>query len=223
MIELLHTDCMEYMRGLPDKAFDLAIVDPPYGMNWNTNSKRFSGGDRSRVRGDGRDDWGNVHQDDVPFDPAPWITFPRCVLFGSNHFGARLPVGTTLVWIKKDDAHFGTFLSDAELAWMKGGHGVYCFRKNFPPPSRMVEGGGVCLHPCQKPVSLMQWAMDLAGVPVGATVLDPFCGSGTTGVACMMTGRNFIGFEIDAGYCEIARKRIGEAANHLFAGTGGTA
>lgn len=57
----------------------------------------------------------------------------------------------------------------------------------------------------------MEWMLDLAGVPEGATVLDPYMGSGTTGVACVNTGRNFIGIEKDAGYYAIAEKRIQEA------------
>ena len=57
----------------------------------------------------------------------------------------------------------------------------------------------------------MRWCLDKAGVPVGGLVLDPFLGSGTTAVACVQTGRNFIGIEIDPGYCAIAEKRIREA------------
>jgi DNA modification methylase len=67
-------------------------------------------------------------------------------------------------------------------------------------------------HPCPFPVDLVAPLIE-SSCPRDGTILDPFCGSGTTGVACMNTGRNFIGFEIDAGYCEIARKRIGEAAS----------
>jgi DNA modification methylase len=63
-------------------------------------------------------------------------------------------------------------------------------------------------HPTQKPVRLMQWCMDQARIPEGATVLDPFMGSGTTAVACHRTGRKFIGIEKDARYFEIARKRL---------------
>lgn len=54
----------------------------------------------------------------------------------------------------------------------------------------------------------MEWTLDVLGVPVGATVLDPYMGSGTTGVACLQTGRRFIGIELDKGYCAIARKRL---------------
>jgi len=71
-------------------------------------------------------------------------------------------------------------------------------------------------HPATFPQSIASDLLRCFSVP-SSTVLDPFAGSGSTGVECVKLGRNFIGFEIDAGYCEIARKRIGEAANHLFA------
>ncbi len=68
-------------------------------------------------------------------------------------------------------------------------------------------------HPNEKPVGLMRWVLDRLKVPSGATVLDPYMGSGTTGVACVQTGRRFIGVEIDAGYFAIAQRRIEEAQN----------
>ena len=208
-------DCVEVLRTLP--RVDAVITDPPYGMNWNTDSTRFGGGNRNR--GAGRQDWGNITGDAQPFDPAPWLQFDRVVLFGANHYAARLPVGTTLVWLKKADHLFGTFLSDAEIAWMKGGNGVYCYRKQFPPPSRMAEAGGDVAHPTQKPVGLMAWCMDRAGVEQGAVVLDPYMGSGSTGVAAIETGRKFIGIEREPRYFDIACERISraQAQGTLFA------
>lgn len=200
------------MRTLPDGAVDAVVTDPPYGMKWDVDMTRFSGGDAdSRAkRGIGRNYESPVIGDDEPFDPVPWLEYPRVVLFGCNHFAARLPVGSTLVWLKRNDAAFGSFLSDAELAWMKGGYGVYCKRDT----SLMAETRNR-LHPTQKPLSLMKWVLDMAKVPIGATVFDPFMGSGTTGVACVKTGRNFIGCEIDPGYFAIAEKRIAEAQMQL--------
>jgi site-specific DNA-methyltransferase (adenine-specific) len=201
-------DCLDVLPHLPK--VDAVITDPPYGMGWNTDSTRFTGGQHKR--GPGREDWGAIVGDAAPFDPARWLSFPRVVMFGANHFGASLPVGTTLVWIKKADHLFGTFLSDAEVAWMKGGHGTYCYRKQFPPPSRMAEnGGGEVAHPTQKPIDLMAWCLDKAKVPAGAVVLDPYMGSGTTGVAATTTGRNFIGCEVNPAYFEIACRRISDA------------
>ena len=203
-------DCLDVLPTLT--GVDAIITDPPYGMRWNTDATRFSGGHRASAekRGQGRNWEHGVAGDDRPFDPSPWLSFPRVVLWGCNHFASRLPVGTTLVWIKRNDAAFGSFLSDAELAWMKGGHGVYC-RRDLSMNAEATRRG----HPTQKPVSLMAWCMDRAKVPAGATVLDPYCGSGTTGVACLNTGRRFIGVEIDPGYFDIACRRLEAATMQL--------
>ncbi len=201
-------DCTAVLPTLEAGSVDAVVTDPPYGMSWNTDSTRFSGGQRDIGRGDGRDDWGTIAADDEPFDPAPWLQFDRVILWGANHYAQRLPVGTSLVWIKKADHLFGTFLSDCEIAWMKGGYGVYAFRWQFPPPSRMAENFGSVAHPSQKPVALMGWCIDKSKVAKGESVLDPFMGSGTTGVACVRTGRRFIGIEKEPRYFDIAVKRI---------------
>ena len=185
---------------------DAVVTDPPYGMGWDTNSSRFSGGEPSSAykRGRGRNDWGAVFSDDAPFDPSPWLSFPKVILWGCNHYAAKLPVGTTLVWIKRFEAAFGTFLSDAELAWMKGGHGVYC-RRDTSGCEHTQERH----HPTEKPLGLMRWSIKKIGD--ATTILDPFMGSGTTGVAAVELGRKFIGIEIESRYFDIACRRISEA------------
>lgn len=188
---------------------DAIITDPPYGMDNCTDSTRFSGG--NHARGDGVDNWRPILGDKEPFDPSPWLKFPTVLLWGANHFAQRLPVGTTLVWIKRADNLFGSFLSDAEIGWMNKGHGVYCFRKQFPPPLRAQEAivnGRCCVHPNQRPIELLKWAMRRAGIPAGATVFDPYMGSGTTGVACLQMGLRFIGAEIEPVYFDTAKARI---------------
>lgn len=208
---LIHGDCLDVLRDIPAGCVDAVITDPPYGMNWNTDSTRFGGGKKknSHRRGDGRLDWGKIAEDDVPFDPSPWLGFPKVVMFGANHFAKHLPTGTTLIWIKKYDDQFGTFLSDAEIAWMKGNHGIYCHR-HFWSGFRASEIKEY-YHPTQKPVEVMKWVMNIAKIPKGAIVLDPYMGSGSTGVACIHTGRRFIGIEKEAKYIDIARQRIDEA------------
>lgn len=183
---------------------DAVCTDPPYGMRWNTDSSRFSGGHRESIarREQGRNDWGAITADDQPFDPSPWLGFSHVILWGANHYASRLPVGTTLIWIKRLDGAFGSFLSDAEIAWMKGGHGVYCFRDL----SMMAEAKNRC-HPSQKPTDVMRWCVG----KTSGTILDPFMGSGTTGVACTKMGRRFIGIEIEPKYFDIACRRIEEA------------
>lgn len=207
-VQLHRGDCLELMKTLPQDSIYAVITDPPYGMRWNTNARRFSGGQRGHrnYKGNGIN-WGKgVVGDNKPFDPKPFLGFPKVVLFGYHHFASRLPVGSVLVWIKRNDKAFNSFLSDAELAWMKGGHGVYCQRD-----LSMNAEAKRRLHPTQKPVSLMKWVLDMAKVPKGATVFDPYMGSGTTGVACLQTGRNFIGCEIDGDFFAAAKKRIEEA------------
>jgi len=202
-------DCMDIAPTL--EGVDAIISDPPYGMKWNTDSTRFSGG--ARKRDDGRDDWGAIHGDAEPFEPERWLKYPKCVMWGANHYAKKLPLGTTLVWIKKDEHQWGKFLSDAEIAWMKSGRGVYVKRIPWNPPARAIDAGGVTLqlkgiHPTQKPVALMAWCMDKAKVAGGATVLDPYMGSGSTIIAAIRTGRNAIGIEKDPNYFKVALDRI---------------
>jgi site-specific DNA-methyltransferase (adenine-specific) len=196
-VELWQGDCRDVLPLLGK--VDAVVCDPPYGMNWNTNSTRFSGGDGGQTR---RSDWGAVQNDNQPFDPSPFIDAQSVILWGCNHFAQRLPVGTTLIWLKRMDTGFGTFLSDAELAWMKGGHGVYCFR------DLSLQGeSSARLHPTQKPLPLMQWCVQ----KTKGRVFDPFMGSGTTGVAAVRLGREFVGCEIEPRYFDVACRRISEA------------
>lgn len=187
---LWHGDCLDLRAGLPA---DAVISDPPYGMDYHADGNRFT-------RGGGV--WDRILGDDEPFDPGPWLDYPRVVLFGSNHFAQRLPVGTTLVWLKR--LKFCSFLSDAEIGWMKGGHGVHCHHDSSKNGPRMR-------HPAQKPVGLMAWCIDKAKVPDGGVILDPYMGSGTTGVAAVQAGYKFIGVEAVREYFDVACERIESA------------
>jgi DNA modification methylase len=216
-IRLINADCLAVRDSLP--AVDAVITDPPYGMAHNTDSSRFSGGQhhhRARQFG-GRSDWGDVKGDDQPFDPSPWLEYKRVVLWGSNHFAARLPVGTTLVWIKRMDGAFGSFLSDAEMAWMKGGHGVYC-RRDLT--MNHATGTKKRLHPTQKPVGIMSWCIEKCKTPDDGLVFDPYAGSFTTAIACIRTGRRFVGCEVDHKYWQrgIDRVKAEYARTAMFAG-----
>lgn len=212
---LILGDCAELIGQLDRRC--RVVSDPPYGMDWNTDSTRFSASEIKR--GVGRKDWGDIEGDAEPFDPAPWIEFREAVLWGANHYAQRLPVGRTLVWLKKPAHLYGTFLSDAEIGWATGGHGVFVHFRQFPPPSRMAENDGKAVaHPTQKPLSLMEWCISTFTTE-GAPILDPFMGSGTTGVAAVRLGRPFIGIERKERYFETAVKRIREAYDQprLFA------
>lgn len=200
-------DCAEMLPTL-DRACSI-VTDNPYGMDWDTDSTRFSGGEHKR--GDGRADWKDIHGDAEPFDPAPWLEFKTTVLWGANHFFERLPVGRVLMWMKKPTHLLGTFLSDFEVGWASGGHGCFAHFRQFPPPSRMVENDGRTVgHPTQKPISLMEWCIS-EFAKGEQPVIDPYMGSGTTGVAAIHQGRPFIGIERDPAYFATACRRIEEA------------
>ena len=206
-VTIYHGDCRDVLSRFATNGvqFDSIVTDPPYGMNWDTDSRRFSGGEPGRGRSK---DWGGgVAGDTGPFDPTHILGFERVVIFGANHFAQRLPVGTTLVWTKRRPESFGSFLSDAEIAWMKGGHGVYCFED--------LSGNGAGanypkFHPTQKTEKVMAWCIEKCGTPEGGTVLDPYMGSGTTLRAAKDLGRKAIGIEIEEKYCEIAAKRMAQ-------------
>src|SRR5690606_15437883 len=149
--------------------------------------------------------------DDRPFDPTHLLNIAQTVcLWGANHYSHLLPKASCwLVWDKRDGCNPNP-LADCELAWVNRDAPARLFHHRWMGMIRASEHGPR-LHPTQKPVALMRWVLDTLRVPQGATVLDPYCGAGATGVACVQTGRNFIGIEIDPGYCEIARRRIAEA------------
>jgi site-specific DNA-methyltransferase (adenine-specific) len=201
-------DCLD-LKPYPAPSFAI-VSDPPYGMAYDTDSTRFSGA--SVIRGKGRDDR-KIIGDAEPFDPTPWLRFQEVILWGANHYAPSLPLGTTLVWLKRYPEHYGSFLSDAEIGWQKGGYGVYAFHAPDSTARRRKEftgdafGAGTA-HPTQKPTALMEWC--IARI-TASTIVDPYMGSGTTGVACAIAGRKFVGIEIDPGYFDIACRRIEEA------------
>jgi site-specific DNA-methyltransferase (adenine-specific) len=210
-IDLHLGDCLSMLDGLPR---DAAIVsDPPYGMRNDCDYGRFTAGPRSHGKAASRT-YASVIGDDRPFDPTPWLGFPKVILWGANHYAARLPVGTTLVWVKRNEAAYGSFLSDAEIGWQKGGRGVY-LRKDTSLYGETRKRA----HPTQKPVALMEWCIGRLKLKPGTTIIDPYMGSGTTGVAAVRLGFDFIGIEVDPEYLAIARRRIeaAQAETPLFA------
>ncbi len=192
-------DCREILPTLGK--VDAVVTDPPYGIALDTDNLRFSGGNAASIarRGNrvGPANGLPIVGDDQDFDPSLCLIGDEQIIWGWNHYPNKLPRGAC-----NDDA-FGSFLSDAEIAYFSRGHGVYCFRdlsNNSIANERQ--------HPTQKPVSLMRWCIDKTRAH---TILDPFMGSGTTGVACVKLGRKFIGIEIEPKYFDIACRRI-EAA-----------
>jgi len=195
---LINADCRDVTEQLQA---DAIVSDPPYGMDWDGRITRGPNG--TGKQGATRSFGDRIMHDAEDFDPTPWLEYERVVLWGWLHYAQRLPKGIALVWLKRYDDGFGSFLSDADIAWMKGGHGIYCKRDvSLQGESRQK------LHPTQKPVPLMAWCIEMAKVPEGGTVCDPYMGSGSTGVACVRLHRNFIGVEKDNRHFDTACDRI---------------
>ncbi len=193
---LICADCFDVLPTL--SGVNAVITDPPYGVDWNTDYTRFTTGFDVP-----RQSHKKIENDDKPFDPSPFLSFKTVVMFGANCFSDKLPQGSWLVWDKRF-ANGQAFLADGEAAWLNKGHGVYI---------RSVTSQGFVRpepreHPTQKPVAIMEWCIEKSGVHLEEIVLDPFMGSGTTGVACVRTERQFIGIEKEPKYFDIAVERI---------------
>ena len=210
-VQLYLGDCLEVLPTLDAGSVDAVITDPPYGMDNKTNYKSRKRGALAECN-----DFPPIEGDSKTFDPSPWLAFPVVGLFGANWYADRLPPsGAWLVWDKLDglisDREIGfNDNSDCELMWTNKGRAARIIRHRWMGCMKASEHGQRRIHPTQKPVELMVSIVQHLAQS-GNVVLDPFMGSGTTGVACVKTGRRFIGIEIDPGYFEIAKKRISEA------------
>ncbi len=212
-VTLYNKDCLEVLALLPA---DAAIVtDPPYGVKNGGDYTRLSGGKRPSNNFHGRTmqsrDWGGILGDDKPFDPLPWLRFQKVVLWGYQYFAQRLPAGTILVWQKNRDSVLGKFMSDCELAWMKGGVGTYLFKHIWRGMDRESEQCQKTLHPTQKPVALFDWVLRRAKISPPQIVVDPYMGSAPCALACIKAGLSFIGIEQDSRHFETAVGRVEKA------------
>lgn len=157
--------------------------------------------------------------DDKPFDPEPLLSAAeRVLLWGAHKFSVKLPLGSWLIWDKVPTGKVRD-QGDGEAAWIND---------DPPRPMRLYRllWDGVCVgsaarhevtagqsrvHPTQKPVSLMRWCIDQMRLPLGAVILDPYAGSGSTGVAALEAQHPFIGIEIEPLYFDTMCRRV-EAA-----------
>jgi site-specific DNA-methyltransferase (adenine-specific)/modification methylase len=201
-------DCREILPAL--NGIDAVVTDPPYGISYKHSGKgRTVAGRKSVSRHDE-----SIHGDDAPFDPSDFLSFDSIVMFGANHYAHKLPPsGAWLVWDKRDGMDSNSF-SDCEFAWTKGaGNAARMFRYLWNGVCQAGEKGERRYHPTQKPIALMEWCIKTLGSP--ASILDPFMGSGTTGVAAVRLGRAFVGIERESKYFDIACKRIDEAQRQV--------
>ena len=200
-IKLYNQDCMEAMKEMADNKFDLAIVDPPYGI----------GDTWSKSRRDRFYKKGKLHQyknDSIP-DQGYFTELLRVsrnqIIWGGNYFTLQLaPTNGWIIWDKKINAET-QFMSEAELAWTS-------FKKVTRIAEFVWNGAVKCervdkIHPHQKPIALYKWVLKNYAKP-GDTILDTHLGSGSIAIACHDMGFDLTGYEIDQDYYEAAMKRL---------------
>ncbi len=193
---LLLGDCRDILPTLGP--VDAVVTDPPYGIG-KDGQKRTTGGKGGRKAYDFLG-WDGERPDAALLGALARLA-PICVMWGGNYFADLLPpTGKWLVWDKGQRIN----QSDGELAWTSFPGALRIFTLNRV--ELMMDGAE---HPTQKPVRLMEWTLEQ--VKASGTVLDPFMGSGTTGVACARRGCSFIGIEREERYFDIACRRIEQA------------
>ncbi|WP_397586785.1 DNA-methyltransferase [Sphingobium fuliginis] len=191
--ELYLGDCRDILPTLPK--VDAVVTDPPYGIGAAKGKAHSSIRDNSEWE---QQNWDDARPDNRTFHMI-LARAAKAAIWGGNYFADLLPASSGwLVW-RKPEAETGFSLADVELCWTT---------EDFASRCRTYARRDGNDHPTQKPVSIMLWTL---GFIEGQTILDPFMGSGSTGVAAVQMGRQFIGIEREPKYFDIACRRIEDA------------
>lgn len=211
-------DCLELLKEIPDGSVNMVLTDPPYGIDYQSQRKK------------NKSEW----MPKIKNDKSPFIEFVPLIKRILKHDGCVMVFSRWDVQQKFIDEMNKTGLKVKNvLIWDKEIHGMGDLKHSFASryesiifssekeflfngkrPQDIIKFRRVLpnelKHPNEKPVGLLEWLISKCTEQNG-TVLDPFMGSGSTGVSCVNTGRKFIGMELDPGYFEVAKRRIAEA------------
>jgi site-specific DNA-methyltransferase (adenine-specific) len=198
-------DCMEALKQIPDKYYELAIVDPPYGIGYD-GAKQTSGSHGGR-KGHKFKGWDTKTPCKEYFDFLFNVSENQ-IIWGANYFTIYLPRSMGWVIWRKDRGDFSS--SDAELAFTSFDRALREWTKN---PLILVREGGT-IHPTQKPVALYSWLLQNYAKQ-GDKILDTHCGSGSSRIACDKLDFDFTGFEIDSDYFYASVKRFENFVSQL--------
>lgn len=196
MISLYNMDCMDYLRECPDKAFDLAIVDPPYGIGMSGGNVGYKGFNDLP-----RKDWDNSIPTDEYFAELRRVSKNQ-IVWGGNYFKALWPSRCYLVW-DKGAGFRGRTYAESELAWTSFDANAKTFTHD--PLARGDYRGKI--HPTQKPIKLYTWLLEHYAHQCDR-ILDTHLGSGSSAIAAHYFGCDFVGIELDPDYFAAARARI---------------
>jgi len=201
-MSLLHGDCLPIMRSMKSDSIDCIVTDPPYGINADGGVGGFGASATDKHYQVG---WDSQAPSQEYFTEMLRIA-KKVFIFGGNFFTDKLPVGKHwIVWDKTGEIKFKNPFGDAELVWTS-------IDRNSIKKYVLIQQGFVSkererFHPTQKPTQLLRSIL-LDYTAEGEVILDPFMGSGSTGVACVEVGREFIGIEREHNYFVIAQQRV---------------
>jgi site-specific DNA-methyltransferase (adenine-specific) len=200
---LFNADCRDVLPTL-DRG-NAIVSDPPYGVPILTNTAIGKRGGALKKNGRA---WKPVIGNEAPFDPDSLLDFSEVLLWGANHFAHRLPHnGRWLIWDKRCGVIPQRTQADCELAWVKD-YGAARMIRFLWDGICQDEKKGERFHPTEKPEGVMKWCL---GFVKARMIVDPFMGSGSTGVAAVQQGRDFIGIELDPDYFATACRRLEQA------------
>lgn len=196
MTQAFNRDCMEAMRQMPDKAFDLAVVDPPYGIE-----KGFQA--TSRIAKYGQMDSVNDMKPSKEYFKELFRVSKNQIIWGYNHLSDMLPTTKEFIfWYKHQPVDS---YSDGELAWTSFTKTAKVFDYPFFGGTGADKDGRI--HPTQKPIALYTWIYKTYAKP-GGKILDTHLGSGSSRIAAYDAGLDFVGYEIDKEYFDKQEERF---------------
>jgi site-specific DNA-methyltransferase (adenine-specific) len=201
-----NADCMDIMKGYPDKYFDLAVVDPPYGININMNAGRKKD-TRSKKRIVKK--WDNETPDNNYFIELFRVSKNQ-IVWGANYMTKYLPIKSGWIFWDKCVAISCSF-SDGELAWTSFDKSL---KKAKIPYSGFIGMEGEKFHPTTKPVKLYDWIFKNYAKPTDK-ILDTHLGSGSSRIAAYKSGLSFVGIELDKDYFDAQEKRFNTFKSQL--------
>ena len=204
--KIYNMDCLEGMKLIDDKSIDVVITDPPYGI---LGGNKSIGRSNLYKANEYNLEWDNERMSEEVFKEFQRISRHQ-IIFGYNYFADFLPpTNALIVWDKKEKNNWFDNFSDGEIIWTSYKKPLRIYRQLWMGALRRGERIKR-QHPTQKPVELMEWIIKNY-TKEGQIILDPFLGSGTTAIACINTNRNYLGFELDKQYYDIANVRICKA------------
>ena len=211
--EVYLMDNIELMKHYPDKYFDLAVVDPPYGIGFSDYERGGMGQKvKERYTKNEKKKWDNT----VPlieYFTELFRVSQNQIIWGGNYFADLLqPTKGWIYWDKKPNGENLTF-SDGELAWTSFNKPLKAFSYGWIGFG-MLNSGEKKIHPTQKPVALYEMVLQKYSKP-NDLILDTHVGSGSSRIAAYKGGFNFVGFEIDQEYYEKQEKRFNDFKSQL--------